>query len=104
MAAHAPVFTVLDAITLCGVNSNVLFNGDTQAQRIATEIFDDDHQSVMDKTIRELQDDFKSYSALTVANGQIRLTPGITRNIKAYMQWAQDCYRTDINPDDGGFN
>ena len=84
--AQPPVqYTVLDAITLCGVNTFIQFNAATQAERISTENFDDDFQSCMDKTMEELANDLKSYSSLAVANGQIRLTPGITKKIKAFM-------------------
>jgi hypothetical protein len=71
MVEGAVEYEVTHAMIACGIDNNVLFNGATQAQRIATEIFDDDHQSVMDKTINELQEDLKAYSSLTVANGQI---------------------------------
>ena len=50
MQAQAPIFTVLDAMTLCGVNTTIQFNGSNQAEHIATEVFNDDHQSVLDKT------------------------------------------------------
>ena len=75
--------TVLKAIQACGVNTLIQFNGATQAERISSEIFDDDFMSCMDKTMDELMTDLKSYSALTVANGQIRLTPGITKKSKS---------------------
>ena len=92
-------YTVYNAIMLCGVIDPTYFNGTTKAERIATEIFDDDFQSCMDKTVKELDEDLKSYSALTVANGQIRLTPGIKRNIRAFLQWCRDKNRVDENPE-----
>jgi hypothetical protein len=104
MAAQIAQFEVEDAMTACGVDNQVLFNGATQAQCITTEIFDNDHYSVMDKMINELQDDLKSYSSLTTANDQIRLTPGITRNIKAYIQWGRDVICVGGNPNLGGFD
>ena len=83
----APIMhTVQDAIILCGVNDATVFNGSTKAERIADDVFDDDFQSCMDKTIKELDEDLKSYSALTIGNGQIRLTPGNKRNIRGLMQ------------------
>ena len=44
------------------------------------------------------------YSQLTVANGQIRLAPGIICNIKAYIQWGRDVIRVGEVPATGGFN
>ena len=52
----------------------------------------------MDKTIKELDEDLKSYSALTIGNGQIRLTPGNKRNIRGLMQWCRDKIRVGSNP------
>ena len=60
----------------CGITDAVLFDGDTKTSRIATDLFDDDFTSGMDTTYVELDDDLKSYSTLTTAHGQIRLTPG----------------------------
>ena len=89
---------VEDAIILCGVNDSTAFNGATKAERIADDVFDDDFQSCMDKTIKELDEDLKSYSALTIGNGQIRLTPGNKRNIRGLMQWCRDKIRVGSNP------
>ena len=103
-AAQAQAYTVLDTMIACGVNNVILFNGASQVNRIATEVFDEDHTSVMDKTFTELQDDLKTYSQLTVANRQIRFTPSIIRNIKAYIQWGFDVIRVGEDPTIGGFN
>ena len=85
----APIIhTVQDAIILCGVNDATSFNGATKIERIADDVFDDDFQSCMDKTIKELDEDLKSYSVLTIGNGQIRLAPGKKRNIRGLMQYA----------------
>ena len=87
-----------DAIILCGVNDNVLFNGATRAQRISSEVFDDEFESCLDKTFKEFKDDMKSYSNLTVINGQIRLNPAQKKNIKAFIQWVKDLLRTGQDP------
>ena len=96
--ANANANTVLDAIIACGVDNAIMFNGDTAAQRIAEEVFDNDFQSCIDKEISEIEDDFKTYSGLTVAQGQIRLHPGTKRQIKAFVQWVKDQVRTGLNP------
>ena len=77
--------TVRDALALCGINNVALFGGRTQAERIATEVYGDDFDACKDKTHDELKEDLKSYSQLTVANGRIRLNPGVKRNMKAFM-------------------
>ena len=75
MAIPPPLQTVRDAIIECGVINSIFFKGSTTVERITFEVFDDDFHSCMDKTINELDEDLKSYSALTVNNGQIRITP-----------------------------
>ena len=43
----------------------------------------------MDKTFVELDSNFKTYYDLIQAQGQIRLLPGIKRNIKVFIQWVR---------------
>jgi hypothetical protein len=52
----------------------------------------------MDKTFQELEDDFKSYSNMTVIQGQIRLNPGRKKRVKAFIQWGRDMICCDIDP------
>ena len=80
-----------------GVNDVDILLGDTPAFRLATDIFGDDFTTCMDKTFVELDSDFKTYSALTQAQGQIRLLPVIKRNIKAFIQWVRDEQRLGRN-------
>ena len=82
----------------CGITDVALFDGDTKASRIDTEIFDDDFTSCMDKTYVDLDDDLKSYSTLTAAHRHIRLTPGHKNFIKTFIQWTRDQIRLVINP------
>jgi hypothetical protein len=93
-----PPFLVEQAIIDCGVPINIMFNGSTQVQHIASDLFDDDFNSCIDKTNEELDDDFKDYSSLTVANGQIRLTPATKKNIKAFLQWTKHKLRINEDP------
>ena len=97
------VYTVREAMTECGVNDEDLFEDRTQSERLATDLFSDDFQTCMDKTHSELDSDFKTYSDLTQAQGQIRVTPGVKKNIKAFLQWTRDKYRLGRNPEFGVF-
>ena len=97
-SAQLPVFTIRNAMIAYGMDDVQLFNGETQAQRFSTEVFDNDFTACMDKTFKELDDDFKSYSTLTVANGQVRLSSGTKRNIKAFIQWTRDRYCLGEDP------
>ena len=84
MAAQGaiPTFTLANDMYDCGIMYAVLFEGDTKASRIATELFDGDFTSCMYKTYVKLDDDLKSYYTLTAAHGQIRLTPVHKNNIR----------------------
>ena len=86
------IYTVREAMRECGVNDNDNFDGKTPAQRLAEDIFSDDFATCMDKTHKELDSDFKTYSDLTQNQGQIRITPGVKKNIKAFVQWSRDEY------------
>ena len=88
----AVVYTVRDAITACGFNNVALFGGRTQTQRIASEVFDDDFESCCFKSDDELKEDLKSYAGLTVAQGRIHTHLGVERNIRDFVQWANDRY------------
>eukprot|EP00978_Attheya_sp_CCMP212_P011988 scaffold29703_cov31-Attheya_sp.AAC.1 len=82
----------------CGVNDVDLFDGATASARMALDMFNDSFHSCMDKTFDEVDQDFKSYSSLTIAQGQIRLSPGIRTRIKAFIQWTRDELRLGRNP------
>jgi hypothetical protein len=94
----AAVQTVHDVMVQIGIDDAILFNGATAAVRFATELFDDDFNSCMDKTFSELDDELKIYSTLTVAQGQIRVTPGQKRALKALIQWSKDKIRINQDP------
>ena len=83
--------TVREALSFCGLNN-------AQATRFANEVFGDDFHLVRDKTTDELKEDLKSYSTLTVAQGQIRIHPGRKKNIRAMMHWTRDQFRRGLNP------
>ena len=80
-------YTVLDALVLCGVpHPTPTWNGLSPAQRVATDIFHDDFSTCRDKEHDELDEAFKGYATLSVAQGQIRLGPGPKEKIKAFVQ------------------
>ena len=97
-------YTIREAMEECGVSNQDVFEDKTQAERLASDLFSDDFNTCMDKTHEELDSDFKTYSDLTQAQGQIRITPGVKKNIKAFLQWARDEYRLGRNPEYGRFS
>ena len=90
MAALPPVHMVYDAMILAGVNDADDFHGQTSAERLSKDLFDNDSMACMDKTYEDLEQDFKSLSSLTIAQGQIRLEPRVKKRIKAFIQWTRD--------------
>ena len=52
----------------------------------------------MDLTFKELHDHFKTYSEVTVAQGQIRFRPGTRKNIQTFVQWTRDEIRLGRDP------
>ena len=88
--SYPHIFNLCDAMIACGVNNVDAFLGDTPAFRLATDIFGNDFTTCMDKTFKELDSDFETYSDLTQAQGKIHLLPGIKRNIKAFIKWVRD--------------
>ena len=102
MEAH----TMESALIMCGVNrdNTVLFDDNNAAQRIANEVFDNDLTSCVDKSNSDLENDWKTYSQLTIAQGQIRLRPATKKNIRALVQWIRDKVRTSQDPVDAVFD
>ena len=83
-AALPPVFTVHEAIIASGVNNTDNFNGQSSAVPIAEDMFEDDFSTYMNKTYGDIDNDFKTFSSLTVAQGQIHLLPGVKKRIKVF--------------------
>ena len=54
-----PPFTLADAMFDCGNTDAALFDGDTKASRIDTELLDNEFTSCMDKTYVNLEDELK---------------------------------------------
>ena len=104
MAEAAIAHTVLEAMIAIGIENVVLFDGQTQAERIAEGIFEDDFESCIDKTDSEIDDDLKMWSNLTLANGQIRLQPIQKKRLKAFSQWVKDKVQQGIDPANKAFD
>ena len=93
-----PPFMLSNAMFDCSITYAVLFDGNTKSIRIATDIFNDNFTSCMDKTYLKLDDYLNSYSTLTSAHGQISLTPAHKKNIKAFIKWMKYKIRLGIDP------
>ena len=96
MAAAA--FTVRMALTACGIDNVALFQGETNAERIADQLFSNEFGTCIDKTDAELTDEMSNFANLLANNGRIRLAPGVTIRVKAFIHWASHCLRQGIDP------
>ena len=99
--AQPAVNNIVRSLTLCGVENDtagLLWNRETASQRIPSDVFNDGFDSCIDITFSELDDHWKTYSSLTVAEGCIRLRPATKVNIRSLVQWARDMFRTDQDP------
>jgi hypothetical protein len=72
--------------------------GQRQASRIADDDFNGSFLSCLDITFKELDEAFKAYSKLNVAQGQIRVPSGTRKNIEAFLHWTRDEIRLARDP------
>ena len=103
MIPPAPTFTVREGMVSCGIDDAMAYHGETNAERMASDVFGDTFETCLDKSFEELDADFKTYSDLTVTQGQIRLSPGVKRNVRAFIQWVRDEVRLGRNPSHTAF-
>ena len=66
----------------CGQDETTRFNRATECMRIATEVYDDDFTLYMDKTFAKVDEEFKNYTGLAQAQGQICVHVEKKRRIK----------------------
>lgn len=97
-AAAVAVQTVLDGLVLCGIPNANNFNGQTQAARVATDLFANDFVAVKNKTFKELDDDMSAFADLAVGAGRMRFQPGVKHRVRAFIQWTRDEIRMSRDP------
>ena len=90
--------TVVDAMVTCGLDHDAVFQEETQAQRLASDIFGNQFSACLDVTFKELDEHFKTYGDFTAAQGRIQIRVGARKNIKAFVQWTRDELRLGRNP------
>eukprot|EP00978_Attheya_sp_CCMP212_P018110 scaffold49194_cov66-Attheya_sp.AAC.1 len=88
-----PDFDVHLAVAACGINDVDLFDGTTAAARMALDMFNDSFHSCMDKTFDEVDQDFKSYSSLTIASSRYnchQMTADYIHRYKTHLKFSRD--------------
>ena len=86
------------AMAVCGLDDDDLFQGQTDAQRVANRLFNDDFYMASNASDEELDAGFKYFRDLTVANGRLIIDPITRKKIKAFVQWTKDKVREGIDP------
>ena len=84
-AALPPVFDVAQAMIQYGVPNAPDFNGQTPAERVASQIFIDSFDTTLNTTAEEVSDAMTAFTKLSVANGRIPLQPGVKRRVLAFV-------------------
>ena len=89
MDDQLPTHDVRENMARCGIDDDEenTHDGDTDAARIAHDVFRHDFNSVMSIDMAGLSRDFKIYANMTVAEGRIRVKPDQQKNIRAFIQW-----------------
>ena len=96
----AAILTSFEVMISCGGHNCNTFDGQTEKQRLATDLFTYDFSTCIDKSFEELDVDFKSYSDLTSTEGNIRLIPGVKKMIEAVVQFVRKKIMIGRNPGD----
>ena len=87
-----PPYTVVMAVNSCGLTT------ENQDQTFATEAFMDESENCKDISNEYLAECFKTFSGLTVGQGQIILNPKQKNKIKAFTRWVKYQYILGIDP------
>ena len=85
MALPPPPNFVLNAVLACGVSYLPLFDGQSPAERVTSEVFENDFVTCKNLTKEDLNDSIKSYTNLTIANGRIVLNPLTKKRLYAMI-------------------
>ena len=93
-----PVFTVAQAMVQCCVPNAPVFNGQTPAERVLSQIFIDSFKTALSVTINDVNNAITAFTKLTAANGRIPLQPGVKRWVTAFVQWTRSMLRCGRDP------
>ena len=83
--------TVIKNMTACGLSL-------AYATIFATQIFHGRFYNLQRYLEQRFNGALKTFSILTIAQGQIRLFPASKQKIKAFTQWNKNQFRLRINP------
>ena len=75
-------------MTICGVHADtngVIVKGNNVSDLIAADVFNNNFNTCVDIKFSKLEDNWKTYSGLTVAEGCISLRPRTKVNIREFI-------------------
>jgi len=75
-----------------------LFQGQTPAQRIATEMFADQFETMIDITETNVTTNLTLFSQMPAGGGRIRLSPGDKQALLSFIGWTRHMIRLGIDP------
>ena len=84
--------------------ANIIVDVSNADQKIDAEVFNTNFTTCLDIEFSEIEDSWKTYSSLTVADGCIRLQLITKVNIQAFIQWTLGSIRMDEDPSALNFN
>ena len=105
--AFVPPQTIEDSPADYGMlddTANLIVYDSNVAQIIAAEVLNNNFTTFFNIEFSELEDSWKTYISLSVAEVRIRLQPGTKVNIWALFQLIRDRIRLDEDPDLVYFN
>ena len=77
--------TITNALTTCGVfvdTTGLIVNGNKALEMIAVDVFNENFNTCFNIKLSELEDNWKTYSGLTVTKGRNRIRPRTKVNIR----------------------
>ena len=96
--AAAAAQTVHRGVALCGINDVNLFQGQTPAQHIVTEMFADQFETMIDITETNVTTNLTLFSQTPAGGGRIRLSPGDKQALFSFIGWTCHMIRLGIDP------
>ena len=78
--------------------TGIIFNGNNAVEMIDADVFNENFHTHVDIKFSDLEDNWKTNSGITVAEGRIRLRPITKVNIRAFFHWAREKIRQDEDP------
>ena len=84
--------TLTSTLTLCGalaVTNDIIFNGSNTYEGIKNKAFNDNFNTCIDLKFSDIDEQWRTYGYLTVAEGRTRLRLRTNVNIRDFVYWVR---------------